>query len=95
MISFTVRMRFDPDDRTRVEETLRALAIASREEPGCLHYVPHVVEGDPDTIVIYEQYRDEAARDAHRLSEHFRLYAIGGLYQMMKERESENLTAIV
>ena len=94
MISFTVRMRFDPDDRNRVIANLRALATASRQEPGCVHYVPHFVEGDPDTIVIYEQYRDEAAREAHRASEHFRLHAIGGLYQMMKERESENLTAI-
>ncbi len=95
MISFTVRMRFDPDDRNRVVAHLRALALASRQEPGCLNYVPHFVEGEPDTIVIYEQYEDEAGREAHRASEHFRLHAIGGLYQMMKERESENLIAII
>jgi quinol monooxygenase YgiN len=95
MISFTVRMRFAPEDHERLVETLRELALESRKEPGCVSYVPHFIEGDPDSVLIYEQYRDEAAREAHRTSEHFRIYAIGGLYQMMKERVSENLTAVV
>jgi hypothetical protein len=56
--------------------------------------VPHFVEGEPDAVVIYEQYRDERALEAHRASEHFQQYAIGGLYQMMKDRSVENLTAI-
>ena len=58
-------------------------------------YVPHRVEGDPDTILIYEQYKDAAALDAHRASEHFRRYAIQGLYQLLRERSMENLTALV
>ncbi len=95
MISFTVRMRFAPEDRDRLTEILRELTLASRQEPGCVTYIPHFVEGDPETVLIYEQYRDEAAREAHRTSEHFRTYAIGGLYQMMKERSSEDLTAII
>ena len=95
MISFTVRMRFAPEDREHLTEVLKELALASRQEPGCVTYVPHFIEGDPDTVLIYEQYRDEAAREAHRASEHFRIYAIGGLYQMMKERSSEDLTAVI
>jgi quinol monooxygenase YgiN len=61
MISFTVRMKFRPDDRQRVHELLTALAHASRLEPGCVTYIPHAVEGEPDTIVVYEQYRDQQA----------------------------------
>ncbi len=95
MISFTVRMRFAPEDHERLIEILRELAVASRKEAGCVSYVPHFVEGDPDTVLIYEQYRDKAAVEAHRASDHFRIYAIGGLYQLMKERASENLTAVV
>jgi quinol monooxygenase YgiN len=56
--------------------------------------VPHFVESDPDTIVIYEQYRDEAAAEFHRATEHFAKYAVGGLYQKMLQRSVENLTAI-
>src|SRR6185312_15421029 len=72
MISFTVRMKFKPEDRDEIQQALRALTVASRQEPGCATYVPHILEGDPDTIFIYEQYRDQAARDAHAASEHSR-----------------------
>jgi quinol monooxygenase YgiN len=94
MISFTVRMTFRPDDRDEIATTLRELAAASRQEPGCITYIPHRVESDPDTIVIYEQYRDQAALDAHRASPHFALYAIGGLYQRMLLRSLETLDAL-
>jgi quinol monooxygenase YgiN len=53
------------------------------------------VEGDPDTVLIYEQYRDAAAQDAHRDSEHYKQFAVGGLFQMMKERSVENLHALL
>jgi quinol monooxygenase YgiN len=94
MISFTVRMTFRSDDREEIATILRELTAASREEPGCVSYIPHRVESDPDTIVIYEQYRDAAALDAHRASPHFALYAVGGLYQRMLTRSVEMLAAI-
>jgi quinol monooxygenase YgiN len=94
MISFTVRMTFRPDDREEIAVILRELAAASRQEPGCVTYVPHRVESEPDTIVIYEQYRDHAAADAHRASPHFAQYAVGGLYQRMLQRSVEVLDAL-
>ena len=95
MVSFIVRFKFAPEERAEVAETLRLLAEASRQEPGCVSYIPHVMEGEPDTVLIYEQYRDDTALDAHRDSEHFMQYAVGGLYQMMKERNVENLHALL
>ncbi len=94
MISFTVRMKFRSEDRQRVAEALCALAQATRAEPGCVAYVPHTVDGEPDTVVIYEQYRDQNALDAHRASPHFRDYAVGGLFQLMLDRQAENLNAL-
>jgi quinol monooxygenase YgiN len=94
MISFTVRMTFRSDDRDEITQILRELTRFSRQEDGCVSYVPHFVESDPDTIVIYEQYRDEAAVEHHRATPHFAKYAVGGLYQKMLERSVENLTAI-
>lgn len=94
MISFTVRMKFRSDDRERVAEMLTALARASREEPGCVHYQPHTVDGEADTVVIYEQYRDQKAVEAHRASQHFKEYVVGGLYQLMLERQVENLSSV-
>jgi quinol monooxygenase YgiN len=95
LVSFAVRLKFAPEDRADIAESLRLLAAASRQEPGCVSYIPHQVEDDPDTVLIYEQYVDQSALAAHRETEHFKKYAVGGLYQRMKERSIENLIALV
>lgn len=95
MVSFTARFKFVTDDRAEIADIVARLATESRREPGCIIYNPHQVQDDPDTIVIYEQYRDAQALDAHRASEHFKKYAIGGIFQKMKERQYENLVALV
>ena len=95
MVSFTVRLKFHAEERADIAETLRQLAEASRKEPGCISYVPHQVEDDPDTIVIYEQYKDAKALAAHRATPHFQKLAVGGIYQRMLDRTVENLTALV
>lgn len=95
MVSFVVRFKFTQEDRAEIAAALALLATASRHEPGCLAYIPHQVEDDPDTVLIYEQYRDSQALEAHRESEHFKKYAIGVLFQKMKDRHVENLVALV
>jgi quinol monooxygenase YgiN len=95
MISFAVRLKFAPEDRTEIADILRLLAVASRQEPGCVSYIPHRLEGDPDTVFIYEQYQDAEAMEAHRQSAHFKKYAVGGLYQKMRERSREDLVALI
>jgi quinol monooxygenase YgiN len=94
MVSFTVRMRFDPKDHDKVAEMVRALIAPTHQEPGCVTYIPHFVADDPTTVLFYEQYKDEAALDAHRNSPHFKQYAAGGLFQIMLDRKLENLNAI-
>ncbi len=94
MVSFIVRLRFAPEDRADMAETVRLLADASRQEQGCISYIPLTLEEDPDTLLIFEQYVDPSALDAHRASAHFERHAIGGLYQRMKDRSVENLRSI-
>lgn len=94
MISFMVRMTFSPEDRAEVAEIVRALTLASRQEPGCVTYIPHYLDADRDTVLIYEQYRDSASAEAHRHSPHFKKYAVEGLYQKMKDRVREDLVAL-
>jgi quinol monooxygenase YgiN len=95
MICFIVRLRFAPEDRSAIAEALRQLAAESRREEGCLSYIPHLQQDNPDSVIIYEQYRDEQALAAHRDSEHFRKYAVGGLYQKMLERSVEDLSPLI
>jgi len=88
-------LKFAPEDRADVSESLRALATASRQEPGCVSYIPCHPEDDPDTVLIFEQYQDVKALAAHRESDHFKNHAVGGIYQKMRDRRVENLVAVV
>jgi quinol monooxygenase YgiN len=70
-------------------DTLAALlqeqaAAVRAAEPGCLVYRPHRSTKDPDLFIFYEQYRDQAAFDAHRKAPH--------LAAFRERREREGLT---
>jgi quinol monooxygenase YgiN len=58
-------------------------------------YIPHWVQGETSTVLIYEQYKDQKAEEAHRQSAHFKKYAVAGLYQKMLERNREDLAALL
>ena len=89
MISFTVRMRFAQEDRAEIAEILEALTQATRQEPGCMSFIPHWVQGDPCTALIYEQYKDEAALQAHRESPHFQEYAVKALKDIGERKQGD------
>ncbi len=59
----------------------------SRLEEGNLVYKVHQSNTDPDTILLYEGYADEAAVEAHRNSEHFRAVVIGQIIPLLESRE--------
>ena len=86
--------RAKPGEEEEIRRILEIMGPLSRQEPGCVSYIPHFVEGEACTVLIYEQYVDQAALEHHRGSPHFHQYAIGGLYQKMKERRMENLSAV-
>ncbi len=94
MVSFNVQMRFAASDRDEIAAILRELADASRQEPGCVTYIPLFVEADICTVLIVEQYKDEAAVEHHRQTPHFERLALRGLYRRMLDRKVETLLAI-
>lgn len=53
-----------------VVEAIVAMATASRAEDGCLDYTFAQDLADPDTLVLFERWRDEAALAAHGQSPH-------------------------
>jgi quinol monooxygenase YgiN len=71
-----------------VAQVFRKLEVESRKEPGCVMYVVHRNRADSHKFFIYEQYKDDAALQAHRDSEHFRRY-IGELPQIAMRVEGE------
>jgi autoinducer 2-degrading protein len=60
---------------SEVIATFEKLTTESRKEPGCLMYQVHKHKTDPRRFFVYEQYKDEAALEAHRTSPHFLQFA--------------------
>jgi quinol monooxygenase YgiN len=58
------------------------LTEESRKEPGCVMYQVHRHRTEPRRFFIYEQYKDEAALEAHRAALHFLQYAKKDLPKM-------------
>ena len=72
-----------------VAEIFGKLQAASRQEPGCLMYIVHRHNNDPRRFFIYEQYRDEAALNAHRNSPHFQQYAVNALRNIGERQQGD------
>jgi autoinducer 2-degrading protein len=65
------------------------LTEATRAEPGCRMDRAHRSADDPRKFLLYEQYDDRAALDAHRASEHFVRLATRGLFPIIESRTPE------
>ncbi|HEX4605178.1 MAG TPA: putative quinol monooxygenase [Candidatus Angelobacter sp.] len=89
MIVLKVDMLVKPGTEAKCLEYIRILHQHSRQEPGCLMYIGHQSTEDRRKFMFYEQYKDEAALQAHRDSAHFREYVIGGLDAIMEHRSRD------
>ena len=58
-----------------VANLFQKLTDESRKEPGCQMYQVHRHKTDGRRFFIYEQYKDDAALEAHRAAAHFLQYA--------------------
>ena len=62
----------------KLAETLaagQAHIAASRLEPGCVSFDFYVNADGSDTFISVEEFKDQAALDAHRLTPHFLKFA--------------------
>jgi quinol monooxygenase YgiN len=79
-----------------VEESLKEMAAAvAEEEPGCLVYRASRSLEDPDVFVLYEEYVDQAALEAHRETPHFRRLIEGTVVPVLVSRDREILAPIL
>jgi len=75
MVVLAVTWMAKPNREAEVASLFSKLAEEARKEPGCIMFVAHRHKTEPRRFFIYEQYRDEAALEAHRATAHFREYA--------------------
>ena len=89
MLILVVRVTIAAGHEDGVIESFRTLQEETRREPGCITYVVQRSRENPRVFMIYEQYKDEAALEAHRNSPHFKQYATNGFYRFVEERRAE------
>lgn len=78
-----------PGEESRVAELLAEMIPHARSEPACQAYFANQSQDDPATILMYEQYDDEAGFDAHRETEAFKRIVAGQIVPLLDVRERE------
>lgn len=61
----------------------------SDAEPGCVLYTVNQSSDDPRRLLLYEQYRDQAALEAHSQTELFQNVLLGQVVPLLESRERE------
>jgi quinol monooxygenase YgiN len=80
----------------RLAAVIEELLEPSRAEPGNVFYQAHRSVEDPQQFYLYEQYRDEAAYEAHQATEHFtRLVKEEAIPELLDERRREFWSTLV
>ena len=63
-----------PGDLDRLGDAMKAQLAATNAEDGCEYYCFARDVNDPDTLLISERWRDQAAIDAHFGSAHMAIF---------------------
>jgi quinol monooxygenase YgiN len=63
---------------------IRVMQENTRREPGCRFYVGQQSTDNPRKFCFYEQYKDQAALDAHRAAPYFEDYVTNGLGKIIE-----------
>ena len=61
--------------RAALLEAAKPCIVATRAEPGCLHYACYADREDPGLIYFVETWTDDTALAAHVASAHFKAFA--------------------
>jgi quinol monooxygenase YgiN len=89
MLVLSVHYTFAPEDADKVEAIFRELRDASRKEEGVINFDIARSQEHPGVFVLWEEYRDRAAMDAHTASEHFKRLVLNGVRPLAQHRAAE------
>jgi len=74
MLTFTAKLTVKAGQEQEFERIMRIVVPKVREEPGNQAYIFHRSMQDPRVFMVYEEYDDQAALEAHRA--HLRVMGI-------------------
>jgi quinol monooxygenase YgiN len=73
----------------------RMAPLVKAHEPGCRLYQVSRSTEDPNLLLLYEQYVDQATLEAHRETPHFKEIIEGTIIPLLEKREREFYTLII
>ena len=94
MLVLVVTWIAKPGKEEEVARLFGTLQEESRKEPGCLLFVAQYHQQEPARFLLYEQYHDEAALEAHRATKHFLEIARGELIKVADRIEGNLYTPV-
>jgi quinol monooxygenase YgiN len=95
MLVNSVTYVFPADKADEVARILAELAALSRLEPGCLEFQACRCNEDPRIFVLFEQWTDQAALDAHFATEHFIRLGANGIRPLALSRVAHKCTPLI
>jgi autoinducer 2-degrading protein len=96
MIVLVARYSVESGRGDEVAEALKKMApLVAEKEPGCLLYHANRSTEDPDLFLLYEQYEDAKALEAHRETPHFEQIIEGEIVPLLENRERELYEQVV
>jgi quinol monooxygenase YgiN len=69
-VTLLAGLRARPGRRERILKLLYVLALATREEEGCVCYIPHQSSVDPELFTIYQVWESDEHLEAHARTPH-------------------------
>ena len=88
MITLAVKYQCNPGKSDDVIAALRRMsALVKQHEPGCHAYQISRSNDDPDALLLYELYTDQAALEFHAQTSHFKEIVQGEVIPMLLSRE--------
>ncbi len=76
-----------------MKKLLSAMVVPSKAEEGCIFYEIFQCKDRPEKFFAVETWRDEAALDGHKASEHYKIYK-SSYEQYCEDKYSDELEVL-
>ena len=95
-VVLTARFTVKPGNMAAVLAALeRMIGLMRANEPGCVHYLVNHSKDHPDELLLFEEYVDQAALEAHAATPHFKEIVLGTIVPLLAKREREYFTPVL
>jgi quinol monooxygenase YgiN len=89
MFTVIVRYTVQPGHEQEVQTILSKMVGPTRDEPGCADYRVHRSLTDRSVFVLYEEYVDQAANEAHMETGYFKRHILQEALPLLVSRVRE------